>query len=79
MDCEAWGATAEALSKYMNKGKPIFVEGRLKLDQWKDKDGGNRSKLKVVIDSWQFVEGKSSDARTPVGATASADPDDPPF
>ncbi|MBT7658458.1 MAG: single-stranded DNA-binding protein, partial [Phycisphaerae bacterium] len=37
VDCEAWGRTAEVMSQYLAKGKPVFVEGRLKLDQWQDK------------------------------------------
>ena len=55
VDCEAWGRTAETMAQYLKKGRPVFVEGRLKLDQWQDKDGNNRSKLKVVIDTFQFV------------------------
>ncbi len=59
VDCEAWAQTAENLSKFFSKGRPIFLEGRLKLDQWQDKDGGNRSKLKVVVENFQFVDSKS--------------------
>ena len=58
VDCEAWGYTAENINKWFSKGKPIFLEGRLKLDQWQDKDGSNRSKLKVVVDSFEFVGSK---------------------
>lgn len=59
VDCEAWGRTAETLSKYLRKGRPVFLEGRLKLDQWQDKDSGqNRSKLKVVVDSFQFIDSR---------------------
>jgi single-strand DNA-binding protein len=60
VDCEAWAQTAENLSKWFSKGRPIFLEGRLKLDQWQDKEGGNRSKLKVVIENFQFVDPKAS-------------------
>lgn len=58
VDCEAFGKTAEAINQYLGKGRPLFVEGRLKLDQWQDKEGQNRSRLKVVIESFQFVDGK---------------------
>lgn len=58
VDCEAWGSTAENLSKWFSKGKPVFLEGRLKLDTWQDKDGSNRSKLKVVVETFQFVDSK---------------------
>jgi single-strand DNA-binding protein len=56
IDCEAWGRTAETLGQYLKKGRPIFIEARLKLDQWDDKESGQkRSKLKVVVDSFQFI------------------------
>ncbi|MGD9791640.1 MAG: single-stranded DNA-binding protein [Phycisphaerales bacterium] len=59
VDCEAWGRTAETIAKYLSKGKPIFIEGRLKLDTWQDKESGqNRSKMQVVIESFQFVDSK---------------------
>ncbi len=60
IDCEAWGRTAEVMSQYLSKGKPVFVEGRLKLDQWQDKDGGNRSKLKVVIENFEFIDSRGA-------------------
>ncbi len=61
VDCEAWGRTAEVMSQYLTKGRPVFIEGRLKLDQWEDKETGkNRSKLKVVIESFEFVDSKGS-------------------
>jgi len=47
VDCEAWGRTAETLSKYLSKGRPVFIEGRLKLDQWEDKEGKKQSKIRV--------------------------------
>ena len=40
IDCEAWGRTAEVMKQYLSKGKPVFIEGRLKLDQWTDKEIG---------------------------------------
>jgi len=55
VDCEAWGKQAEVLKQYMTKGKPLFIEGRLKLDTWEDKDGGKRSKMRVVIENFQFL------------------------
>ena len=42
------------MSQYLAKGRPVMVEGRLKLDQWQDRDGNNRSKLRVVIENFQF-------------------------
>jgi len=83
VDCEAWGKTAETMAKYLSKGKPVFIEGRLKLDQWQDKDGNNRSKLKIVIENFQFIDSRGNQTATPpaAGATAPATPpdDDIPF
>lgn len=58
VDCEAWGRTAEVINQYLKKGRPIFIEGRLKLDQWQDKEGHNRSKIKVVVETFQFVDSR---------------------
>ncbi|MHC4082122.1 MAG: single-stranded DNA-binding protein [Planctomycetota bacterium] len=57
VDCEAWGRTAEVMNQYLAKGRPVFVEGRLKLDQWEDRETGkSRSKLRVVVENFQFVD-----------------------
>jgi len=61
IDCESFGKQAETIGEYCKKGKPLFVEGRLKLDTWDDKQTGQkRSKLKVVIESLQFLGGKDT-------------------
>lgn len=85
VDCEAWGNTAEVMAQYLSKGRPVHIEGRLKLDQWQDKDGGNRSKLKVVVESFQFVDSsggngkKSESAQTKQQQYAPILEDDIPF
>ncbi len=72
VDCEAWGRTAETMGRYLSKGRPVFVEGRLKLDTWQDKDSGaNRSKLKVVIDNFQFIDSRGDGVPSGVGASSS--------
>lgn len=59
VDCEAWGRTAEVMAQYLSKGRPVFIEGRLKLDQWQDKESGqNRSRLLVVVENFQFVDSR---------------------
>lgn len=59
VDCEAWGKTAEFINQYFSKGRPIFIEGRLKLDQWEDKETkAKRSKHVIVIENVQFVDSK---------------------
>ena len=61
VDCEAWGRTAEVMSQYLQKGRPVFVEGRLRLDQWQDREGNNRSRLKVVIEGFQFIDSRGGE------------------
>jgi single-strand DNA-binding protein len=68
VDCSAFGRTAEVINQYFQKGKPIFIEGRLKYDQWEDKQGGGkRSKLSVHIDNFQFIGGRDGGAGGPGG------------
>ncbi len=57
IDCDIFGKRAEAMAKYLGKGQAVFIEGRLRLDQWEDKQGQKRSKLKVVVTDFQFVGG----------------------
>ena len=42
VDCTAWGKQADVINQWMTKGKPIFIQGRLKLDTWEDKNGGGK-------------------------------------
>ena len=56
VDIEVWGRQAETVGQYLSKGRPVFVEGRLKLDSWEDKESGQRrNKLKVVAERVQFL------------------------
>jgi single-strand DNA-binding protein len=60
IDITFWGSLAETVSKYLEKGRSVYVEGRLKLDQWDDKDTGKkRSKLSVVGEQCQFLGSKN--------------------
>src|SRR5277367_4642865 len=56
VDVEVWGRTAENCKQYLSKGRPVFVEGQLRLDQW-EQDGQKRSKMKVRADRVQFLGG----------------------
>ena len=59
IDCTAFGKQAETINQYCQKGKPLLIEGRLKLETWDDKQTGQkRSKHKIVIDGFQFVGGR---------------------
>lgn len=58
IDIDSFGKQAETLANYLKKGSPLLVEGRLKLDQWDDKQSGQkRSKLGVVLEAFQFLGG----------------------
>lgn len=60
VDVTAFGKQAEVIQQYTRKGRPLFVEGHLKLDQWTSQDGQKRSKLSVVIENFQFLDSKGS-------------------
>jgi len=67
VDVEAWGKQGETIAKYMVKGRPLYVEGRLRLDQWEDKNTKEkRSRMKVVLEQFQFL----GDSRGPGGASS---------
>src|SRR4029077_11456891 len=61
IDVQLWGRSAEIAHQYLKKGSPVFIEGRLKVDTWDDKETGQkRSRLRVVGDNMQLLGGKSS-------------------
>ncbi|HSP44399.1 MAG TPA: single-stranded DNA-binding protein [Chthoniobacterales bacterium] len=56
VDVTFWGRTAEVAGEYLTKGRPVFVEGRLQLDSWDDKQSGQkRTKLKVIGENMQML------------------------
>jgi single-strand DNA-binding protein len=83
VDIDAWGRQAEVIAQYMRKGRPILIEGRLKLDTWEDKNTHQKvSKLKVVLESFSFIdtkgaEGAASPASAPSGEAARRPPAPP--
>lgn len=59
VDVTLWGRTAEVAGEYLAKGRAVLIEGRLQMDQWDDKETGQkRSKLKVVAESMQMLGGR---------------------
>lgn len=61
VDVTLWGRTAEVASEYLTKGRPVLIEGRLQLDQWDDKESGQRrSKLKVVGENMTMLGSNNS-------------------
>jgi single-strand DNA-binding protein len=74
LDCEAFnrgefGKQADLVEQYLAKGRQVFLEGHLKLDQWTDKEGQKRSKLKIVVDNIQFLDSRQ-DGSGPQGGMA---------
>ncbi|HYE30129.1 MAG TPA: single-stranded DNA-binding protein [Methylomirabilota bacterium] len=60
VDVSAFGRQAETIGQYLRKGRPLMVEGRLKLDTWEDKNTHEKkSKLGVVLESFQFLDSGS--------------------
>ena len=69
VDVDAFGRQAEVIAQYMKKGRPFLVEGRLKLDQWEDKNTHQKqSKLKVVLEGFSFIDTKGADSGAPSDA-----------
>ena len=59
VDVDAWGRQAETIGQYLKKGRPIMVEGRLKLETWEDKQTNQkRSRLGVVMENFQFLDSR---------------------
>ena len=57
VDVDAFGRQAEVVSQYLKKGRPILIEGRLKYEQWDDKQTGQkRSRLGVVLEAFEFLD-----------------------
>jgi single-strand DNA-binding protein len=65
IDCTAFGKVGQAIATHLTKGRAIHVEGHLKLDQWEAQDGGKRSKIRVIVEQFRFVDGKGQNDSTP--------------
>ena len=87
VDCTAWARRAETINQYLQKGRPILIEGRLAYDTWTTPDGQKRSKHSVVVDNFQFLGGPAPGGgrSSPAGESRAVDeeapppPDDVPF
>lgn len=67
IDVDVWGAQAESCRQYLQKGRPVLVEGRLKLDSWEDQTGQKRSKHSIVAERVVFLS-NSATAENSFGA-----------
>lgn len=81
IDCRAFGVAGETINKYLAKGDPVFVQGRLTLDQWESKDGVKHSRHRVIVEGFQFLgKGDKDGSRTPDKASAeNNEPESIPF
>ncbi len=57
-----WGKQAEAASKYLTKGRPVYIEGRLRVEEYTDRDGNNRQSLEVQATDMQFIGTRGDDS-----------------
>ena len=75
VDVTLWGRTAEVASEYLKKGRPVFVEGRLQMDTWDDKQTGQkRTRLRVVADNMQLLGGRPPGATDATGESRQTSP-----
>lgn len=81
VDCTMFGARAEAVSRFIRKGSKVAIEGKLRYSSW-ERDGQRRSKLEVVVDEIEFMDGmreQRGEAREAAHAPADIYDDDVPF
>lgn len=60
-----WGRQAEAASQYLTKGRPVYIEGRLRVEEWTDRDGKPRHTLEVHATDMQFIGGRGGGEEAP--------------
>lgn len=78
VDITVWGKQGENCATYLDKGRPVFISGRLQLNQWETDDGQKRSKLEVVANNVQFLGG-AGDSPGHAEDNSKAGEDDIPF
>ncbi len=82
VDCQIFGKRAEVINKYVKKGNPLFIEGRLKFESWQAQDGSKRSKLRVLVENFQFLadgQKKQESGQEPYGGGETGPGTDVPF
>jgi single-strand DNA-binding protein len=68
-----WGAQGENCSRYLSKGRPVAVDGRLEWREWESQDGGKREAVEIIADSVQFLGAPRDDAGGGNGFQARSD------
>ena len=79
VDIVAWGRQAEACGEYLNKGAPVVVEGKLRLDRWETPEGEKRSRMKVQAQRVQFLGRRAAQGEETAAAANTAEKDPLPF
>ena len=75
VDVTLWGRQAEIAGEYLTKGRQVLIEGRLQLDQWEDRQTGQkRSKLRVVCENLQMLGSRSDGTRSPTPSAPTPGP-----
>jgi len=69
-----WGRQAETASQYLVKGRPVYIEGRLRVEEWTDREGKPRQTLEVHATDMQFIGGRSEEATGPVAGQSPGPP-----
>jgi single-strand DNA-binding protein len=69
-----WGRQAETASQYLTKGRPVYIEGRLRVEEWTDRDGKPRHTLEVNATDMQFIGGGRGDEGAPVSRPPAGEP-----
>ncbi len=70
VDCRCYGRQAETINKFLRKGQPVFIEGRLQFDSWTSPEGQRRSKHRVFVQSFQFLGSPDRSAGPPADQDA---------
>ena len=67
-----WGRQAETASQYLTKGRPVYIEGRLRLEEYTDKDGNKRQSLEVNASDLHFIGGRGDEPHVNVSTSKSS-------
>ncbi len=76
IDCKMYGKRAEVIQKYLTKGRPLLVEGRLTLDRWEAQDGSKRSKHRIFVENFTFLGGGAGSNNNDGGSGVRSSMDD---
>ena len=76
-DVTVWGAQGENCSRYLSKGRPVAIDGRLEWREWQDKEGNTRQSIDIIADAVQFLGGRDESGGSGAGNGFTAQSDIP--